>query len=746
MPDALSLFAFWQFGSAAMLLIAAFAAIPLLIHLLSKLRAREVRFAAMEFLLAAARKHSRRLQLQQWLLLLLRTLVVLFLALAMADPFLAGFANSNPRGEAAQQLILFVIDSSYSMECRDAQSAEVASAPPGQTLPPAALLLSASGRSRFDEARLRIQTQVESSRQGDGFLLVEMGDPPRAIISQPAFAPADVMEEVASLSQQQRGADLATTLALVETLLDDAARDYPLLKSRRVIVYTDLGKNSWGDIASRQAAAKLKEIQSLATLSLVELGSRETGNMAITSIVAEEPVARLGSPFSVTVELQNYSADDVSDRALQLKVDGSLVAEQLVTAAAGAKITATFNAALSAPGEHLLEFQLADDPLLIDNRRWLAMQAHPAVSVLLVGSRRESTSNLAYALSPDPLTNSDFAVTQILESSLRETSLAQFDCVMLCEIARITDDEANLIADYVNSGGGLIIVLGHDADLESYNRELAEERQLLPATLAGVSDQGDFRVDVLDYRHEIAQPFRGHDRSGLLSIPIWRHQRLTLTPQGVSALSLSDGSPLIADGRKGRGRVLITAIPASGDVIDTLLDPPGPWSAWSAWPSFPPIVHCLVDAAISPQLSARNVLVGDDISGQIPAEAMASEITISLPDGSEQRITASPTSRSFWQFAGTSEAGAYIVSFVGGDPQLSQVIAANVDTKESDLARIDSASLPAEIRPSETNTVNQPTSKQEANTPLFRWMLLLVLTAVVAESSLAWKLGRGTAR
>ena len=51
------------------------AAAPLLIHLWNRRKYREVPWAAIEYLLAAMRKNSRRMQLEQWLLLAVRTLL-----------------------------------------------------------------------------------------------------------------------------------------------------------------------------------------------------------------------------------------------------------------------------------------------------------------------------------------------------------------------------------------------------------------------------------------------------------------------------------------------------------------------------------------------------------------------------------------------------------------------------------------------------------------------------------------------
>ena len=77
---------FWQFGSAGMLAWGAAAALPILIHLWSRRKFCQERWAAMAFLLAALRKNARRIQVEQWLLLALRSLILVLFAIALADP------------------------------------------------------------------------------------------------------------------------------------------------------------------------------------------------------------------------------------------------------------------------------------------------------------------------------------------------------------------------------------------------------------------------------------------------------------------------------------------------------------------------------------------------------------------------------------------------------------------------------------------------------------------------------------
>jgi len=65
------------------------AAIPLILHLVARRQPPTVPFPAVRYLQQATRDHQRRLKLQHWLLLLVRTLLVLALILAAAGPTIA---------------------------------------------------------------------------------------------------------------------------------------------------------------------------------------------------------------------------------------------------------------------------------------------------------------------------------------------------------------------------------------------------------------------------------------------------------------------------------------------------------------------------------------------------------------------------------------------------------------------------------------------------------------------------------
>src|SRR5436189_6218876 len=152
--------AVWQFGSVAMLAWGLAAVLPIPIHLWSRQKYRQEPWAAMAFLLAALRKNARRIQLEQWILLALRTAILLLFALALADPQLSLWSDGANSG---QTHIVLALDGSYSMDYR------------------------AENKSRFDVAKELAKQLVTDSHQGDCYTLVLMAEPPRVVISQPAF-------------------------------------------------------------------------------------------------------------------------------------------------------------------------------------------------------------------------------------------------------------------------------------------------------------------------------------------------------------------------------------------------------------------------------------------------------------------------------------------------------------------------------------------------------------------------------
>ena len=102
----------WSVAAPAMLWGLLGIAIPLVIHFFHRRRADVVDWGAMQFLESVVRLNRRRLQLRNWLLLLLRCAIPILLALCLARPVVTGW--QQPRGDQPVAMVV-IVDTSYSM-------------------------------------------------------------------------------------------------------------------------------------------------------------------------------------------------------------------------------------------------------------------------------------------------------------------------------------------------------------------------------------------------------------------------------------------------------------------------------------------------------------------------------------------------------------------------------------------------------------------------------------------------------
>ncbi len=87
------------------------AAVPILLHLVQRQEPPERAFPAVRYLEDATRQHRRRLRLRHWLLLALRTLLIVALVLAAAGPLAR---RAVPLGRHAPTAMVLVLDNSAS--------------------------------------------------------------------------------------------------------------------------------------------------------------------------------------------------------------------------------------------------------------------------------------------------------------------------------------------------------------------------------------------------------------------------------------------------------------------------------------------------------------------------------------------------------------------------------------------------------------------------------------------------------
>jgi len=707
------------------------AAAPVLIHLWARRRYRTMVWAAMEYLLAALRRTRRWMTLEQLLLLLVRTLIVVLLVLAVAEPRLVTGPFASAPGQRTHRLI--VLDGSYSMAYKPV------------------------GASRFEEARQTAAQIVRESSEGDGFTLVLMGDPPRIVVGTPAFESTSFLRELDALDQPHTTADVAKTLAAVEQVLQSARREAPRLTREEVYFLTDLGRVGWSldrlDAAARadfhQRALRLAET---AALVVLDLGQAGADNTAITALGSSEPFATPGQTFEVHAELKQFGSAGRQQVPVELLVDGRRTERRSVDLEPGGSASVALPCRFDSPGDHVVEVRTEGDRLEVDNHRWLSVPVKPALRVLCIDGRmsgdpqRGAGAYLAAALAPRGDEGGRALVRPEVrpESALMEVDLAPYDCVFLANVAQFTADEARILDGYLRQGGSLVFLLGDQVLAERYNQELGGEgsgrARLLPCRLGPILGPQE-RLDPLGYRHPIVRVFQGYQRAGLVTTYVQKYFKLTV-PENSKAdvvLAMANGDPFLVEEPIHRGRVFLLATAA-----DTS------WTWLPVWPSFVPIVQEILAYAVAGQIRQRNVLVGEPLGETFAVPVGEMAFTLRKPGGrtEDARVRADGPS-SAWSYAETVESGVYTAEF--GAPVLrTEAFAVNVDPAESDLATITPEELRDEVWPGVSFTLQttwqhagsgEPAGAVSRPSELAKTLLYAVLVLLVVETYLARRFG-----
>jgi len=681
----------------------------------------------MQFLLAAVRKNRRRIRVEQWLLLLIRTLVVILVVTAMAKPFLETF-GAVIAGRRTHRVL--VLDNSLSMGYTTAES------------------------SRFDQARALAGQLVNNSRRGDAVSVILMGSPPKVVIREPSSNLGEVRKEIDELTVSHGGTDLAATFEAINRVLEVSRID-----QKEVVFLTDLQAASWrakaeGGDAIKRVLDKLEDRR--VRWVVIDLGKAGGENRAVTELKLAAPLVSVSATAIIRTVLHNYGSAASEGARVRLTVDGRLGPEETLDLLSGEDVPAVFRFQFSTPGDHLVEVSIDDDPLALDNRRWMVVPVREALKVLLVDGHFKSepyqaeTDYLAQALAPTEETPGQprpIRVEVVAESQLSHRELSNYDVVVLCNVAQFNQPEATALDDFLKQGGGVVVFSGDQVVADNYNRLLySDGKGLLPASIGpsmgdAAKKEGAFFFNPLGYRHPLISEYQGQTdpvTAGITQVITLEYRKLVLPPDSKAeiAMRFDTGDPAVVEMGRHRGTVILVA--TSADLG---------WTNWPLHKSYLPVMQQIVMGAASGRFAERNIKVGQPFDQSFPAAGAGAAVTVVPPKGQPHatKLQAAEGVSQF-HFEETDVAGQYQVK-IGPPLSRESSFAANPDPAESDLTKLDRSGL-AEAVPgwnflylTNSRELALDVSSVGRRGELHQQLLYGLLAMLLLESFLAWRFG-----
>ena len=433
-----------SFFSPWMLLGLVAAAAPIILHLLRKRTAERILWGAWMFLADSLRFKRRKLMLEDIVLLVLRTLTLVFAALAFARPFLPELRFFG--GAGMDKDVVLVIDASASMKLRDP-----------------------SGTTAFAKALEEARSLVKESPRGTAFGIVIGEGTPGILTPSPISAKREVLEMLDRLEPGDDAMDAPRSLAAAGEIL--AGGNNP---AKEVVIFGDGQAYGWrcGDEAEWKRVERIYARFPRRPPVVWRAFERPTDvkNAAIVAVAPSRRVIGTDRPAMFSVTVINAGSVPFSPGDAVMRVDGVETARAPVgQILPGLSRTFEFSHGFSKAGHHDVVTSLtADDDIASDSVVSNSVEIVDSLDVLLVNGRPSErgfdrpTAFLEAALRPE--LKGTNAVFLVKPKTVRATELEEsrvfsgVEAVALCDVPFLSPRATQNLAKWVNGGGGLIVV------------------------------------------------------------------------------------------------------------------------------------------------------------------------------------------------------------------------------------------------------------------------------------------------
>ncbi|NIR46170.1 MAG: VWA domain-containing protein [Gemmatimonadetes bacterium] len=629
----------FSFLAPVFLLGLAAIAIPIWIHLTHRERRDAVRFPSLMFLREVPFKTVRRQRIRHWLLFALRVAAVLLLVAAFARPLLERSDGSAAAFVQARELVV-LLDRSHSMAYAD----------------------------NWDRAVEAARWALGNLGADDRATLVTFAEDAEAA-SQPSGDPAVLLAALDGVELGTETTRYGPALQLAREIIERSDRP-----RGEALLISDMQQVGWDPANASRLPGRTR-------LRLVDVGRGEAFNVAITGMNIARGRRGGREEIVVSAVLANFGGRPVADLSASLEIEGERVASREVDLDAGSTFAVTFEPH-PLPGRPVRGIVRAgDDALPLDNSFQFVVAPEPPVRILIVEPRGAGADYALYleralAISRRPA----FEVQTERVTSLTESDLDDRSVVVLNDAPPPGGAVGARLREFVEEGGGLLVVLGRRAPPGGWPEDLID---LVPGDFGGPVDraaEGGGTLGYLDYDHPALEIFNTPRSGDFSTARFYRYRRFQPAEDGRVLARFDDGAEAMVEGSYGEGRVLVLTSGTENF-----------WNDLTIQPVFLPLIHQLVKHLSGYREATTWHRVGGVVDLSAKAELTAGvssldelELVIENPRGRERVLR---PARDSW-YLNLELPGFYHVRQVG-DEDRAVWLAANLDPSESDLSRVD---------------------------------------------------------
>lgn len=483
--------------------------VPVFVHLLRKHVTIPLMVSSLMFFERGTQSSTRHRRLRYLVLFSLRTLLVLLVVLAFANPFL------RRTSAARDTLLLLVLDNSFSMRTG----------------------------SNFADAKKQALDLIASKPHPQRAQVIALG------------GQIQVLTEASSDAAQLRSAIEGIEIG------DGHAAFSEMARSTRTLSEAWAGPIDLHLFSDMQRTAMPENFAEAVMPSNVRLhlhpvsAAGNLANWTIESVTSPGELTNPKDPLTSQVKavVAGFSTS-ASEKTVSLLINGKVISTKTVRLPANGRVPVEFAPLEASYGFNRCEVRVGgNDALPADDAYRFVVKRTDPQRVLFVHNASDLRSPVYFDAALKAATHGSFILQSVPSEQTAQLSLDRFAFVVLSDITTLPPVFERSLGQYASRGGGVLISLGVDAEkhphIPLWPGTSQQVRTLTPSNPAAVG-QVDFTYPALE------QSKPGADNGGWGGVKVLYAASVSPSDARVAA-QLSDGTPLLMEKTIGEGRVLL---------------------------------------------------------------------------------------------------------------------------------------------------------------------------------------------